>query len=177
MVQLLPSVVARAGAIGATGDTPTASFSQYGSRSVATNYGTQTAGGATFASAGSDAWNAEYIGQPLAYFVAVTGSTQLDVSGVMLLFALVLLPSLPPSLDLLLGLGKLDMGKRVKLLPLFPLLIGLDIDQWKWDLDHLRVDQLKPLQPKKKILLQLLKHHYSEQGHMSEHYLLELLLL
>lgn len=43
MVQLLPSVVARAGAIGATGDTPTVSLSQYGSRSVATNYGTKTA--------------------------------------------------------------------------------------------------------------------------------------
>lgn len=69
------------------------------------------------------------------------------------------------------------MGKRVKLLPLLPLLIGLDIDQWKWDLDHLRVDQLKPLQPKRNLILKLLKHHYSEQGHMSEHYLLELLLL
>lgn len=72
------------------------------------------------------------------------------------LFALVLLPSLPPSLDLLLGLGQLDMGKRVKLLPLSPLLLGLDIDQWEWDLDHLRVDPHRivgqPLQPKKKKL-------------------------
>lgn len=142
-------------------------MSRYGSRSVHTDYGTQTAGGATFVSAGSDAWNAFYLGKPLAYSVARVNSIRCLCYGppttlwgipgweeTGFLFALVLLPSLPPSLDLLLGLGQLDMGlychRGVKLLPLSPLLLGLDIDQWEWDLDHLRVDP-QPAPKKKKL--------------------------
>lgn len=47
------------------------------------------------------------------------------------------------------GYGPLE-NRGVKLLPLSPLLLGLDIDQWEWDLDHLRVDP-QPAPKKKKL--------------------------